>query len=236
LRRLFSPEGFALGPIWAQLFIIFGCSALVVLAASPFLGSVAASYRIFVDPSAYADVEGVLQGLLGLLQVLFGLVLFSFIISVLSAALDQLIDRIRGGTLPYKKRDHVLIVHHNARLPLLLDEMAVRAQRLGQVGHVVLLLPDRETLDVIAEQFDLERWPALQISLRQGPTTDYDTYQRLGVEQAFGLVVLASDSAGDAFATDNLNLKILACQRKVPEFMRHLEERQRALKDRKSVV
>jgi len=229
MRRLFSPEGFALGPIWAQLVIIFGCSALVIVAASPFLGSVADSYRIFVDPSAYADAEGVLQGVLGLLQVLLGLVLFSFIISVLSAALDQLIDRIRGGTLPYNRRGHVLIVHHNARLPLLLDEMAVRARRLGQACHVVLLLPDRETLDEVAEQFDLEHWPELQISLRQGSTTEYETYQRLGVEHAFGLVVLASDTAGDAFATDNLNLKILACLSNAPQFMRHLEVRQKAL-------
>lgn len=229
LRRLFSPEGFALGPIWAQLVIIFGCSALVILAASPFLGSVAGSYRMFVDPSSYADAEGLTQGVLGLVQVLLGLILFSFIISVLSAALEQLIDRIRGGTLPYKKRDHMLIVNHNDRLPLLLDEMAVRARRLGQVGHVVLLLSDREALDEFAEQHDLERWPELQISLRQGLCTEYDTYQRLGVERAFGLVVLASDKAGDAFATDNLNLKILACLSNVPAFMRHLEARQKAL-------
>jgi len=236
LRRLLSPEGFALAPIWAQLVIIFACSALVILAASPFIGSLALSYRLFVDPSSWADMEGLVQGFLGLLQVLLGLILFSFIISVLSAALEQLIDRIRGGTLPYKKHNHMLIVHRNARLPLLLDEMDIRARRQGQAGHVVLLLPDRETLDDIAAHFDMEDWPHLQISLRQGCTTDFDTYQRLGVAQAFGLVVLASETAGDAFAIDNLNLKVLACLNNEPAFMRHLEARQRALNPVKCAV
>lgn len=236
LRRLLSPEGFALAPIWAQLIIIFACSALVILAASPLFGSVAGSYRLFVDPSSWADMEGLLQGVLGLLQVLLGLILFSFIISVLSAALEQLIDRIRGGTLPYKKHDHLLIVHHNPRLPLLLDEMDMRARRQGKAGQVVLVLPDRETLDTIAEHFDLERWPHLQISLRQGATTDFETYRRLGVEHAFGLVVLASEAEQDRFATDNLNLKVLACLHNEPAFMRHLEARQRALNPVKCAV
>ncbi len=236
LRRLLSPEGFALAPIWAQLVIIFVCSALVVLAAAPLFGSVAGSYRLFVDPSSWADMEGLVQGLVGLLQVLLGLVLFSFIISVLSAALEQLIDRIRGGTLPYKKRGHLLIVHRNPRLPLLLDEMDMRARRQGQEGQVVLLLPDRETLDEVAEQHDLERWPHLQISLRQGCTTDFETYRRLGVENAFGLVVLASDAIGERFATDNLTLKVLACLNNEPAFMRHLEARQRALNPVKCAV
>ncbi len=228
LRRFFSLDGFALGPVWAQLAAILGCSAAIIVAMSPLFGSVANSYRLFVDPASYADTDGLGQVIFGLLQMVLGLVLFSFVISVLSAALGDLIDRIRGGTLPYTKRDHLLVVHSNARLPLLLDEVASRARRIGQGCDVLLLLSDRAALDAVAEHYDFARWPELQISLRQGETTDYETYRRLGVDRAFGLVVLAPECDGDAFLADNQNLKILACLANQPAFMQHLEARQRA--------
>lgn len=236
LRRFFSLDGFALGPVWAQLATILGCSAVLIVVMSPLLGSIATSYRLFVDPASYADTEGGAQVVFGLLQMVLGLVLFSFVISVLSAALGELIDRIRGGTLPYTKRDHLLVVHKNPRLPLLLDEMASRARRLGQACDVVLLLPDRAALDEVAEHYDFSRWPELQIGLRQGDTTDYETFRRLGVERAFGLVVLAPEVAGESFASDNQNLKILAGLTNQAGFMRHLEERQRAWRPIKCAI
>lgn len=236
LRRFFSLDGFALGPVWAQLTAILGCSAVIILVMSPLVGSIATSYSLFVDPASYADTEGATQVFFGLLQMVLGLVLFSFVISVLSAALGDLIDRIRGGTLPYKKGDHLVVVHKNARLPLLLDEVAGRARRLGESCEVLLLLQDRAALNEVAEHFDFARWPELQISLRQGEVTDYETYRRIGLDRAFGVVVLASDAAQNVFLADNQNLKILACLTNQPDFMRHLEERQRAWRPVKCAV
>lgn len=228
IRRFFSADGFALAPIWAQLLAIFAFSALLIVALSPALGSLSNSYRIFADPSSYADAEGTLQLVLGLLQVLLGLVLFSFVISVLSAALEQLIERIKGGTLAYRKRNHLLIVNHNAKLSLILHELNLRAAKLNQPCDIVILLSDREFVDTVTAQLDLAAWDFLQIYLRQGDVVNIDTYHNLSIQQAAGLVILAPENMADDFARDNQNLKILASLTNDEGFMKHLHERQLA--------
>ncbi|MDX5477171.1 MAG: hypothetical protein LPJ98_01840, partial [Cyclobacteriaceae bacterium] len=104
LSRILTPERFALSPIWVQLVAIFFVSAILIIGLSPFLGDLPTSYKLFADPANYANTSGPLQLFVGLIQVLMGLVLFSFIISVLSAALVTLIENIKSGSLPYRKK------------------------------------------------------------------------------------------------------------------------------------
>lgn len=228
LRRLLTPDGFALASIWVQLAAIFVGSALLILFMSILIGDLSTSYRWFADPSSYADAETAQQLVFGLLQVVFGLILFSFIISVLSASLEQLIERIKGGTLPYRRSGHLLIVNYNVKLPLILDEINLRAQRLDRTEDVVLLFPDRETVDVFCDHLDTARWPQLQVYVRQGDLLQWHTYETLGVLKALGVVVLAPESETDEFARDNQNLKILTALINEQAFMHHLLERQAA--------
>ena len=111
--RVLTPDGFALAPLWLQLAAIFASSAAIILLWAPLLGSLSQSYRLFSDPSSYADAEDIRQLFFGFFQMGFGLILFSFIISVLSSALEQLIERIRGGTRPYAKGGHLLLVNNH---------------------------------------------------------------------------------------------------------------------------
>lgn len=214
--------------VWAQLAAILTFSALLILVLSPALGSLSDSYRLFVDPSSYADASNIPQLVFGLLQAILGLILFSFIISVLSAALEQLIERIKGGALPYKKSDHILIVNHNAKLPLILNEFNDRAIKLNQPCDVVILLSESELVIDLCDDLDFAQWDHLQIYLRQGNTANYETFKNLSIEQAFGLVILSSAETADTFARDNQNLKTLACLTNEPAFYQHLLDRQRA--------
>jgi hypothetical protein len=228
LRRFLSPDGFAMAPVWLQLATIFLASAAIIFLLAPFIGSLSASYRLFADPSSYADMAGGLQLAAGLLQVLLGLILFSFIISVLSAALEQLIERIKGGSLPCRKKGHILIVNYNAKLPLILDEINVRAERQAQVEDIVLLFPTREIVDLFLGQLDPVRWPHLEIYVRQGDPLAYDTFRPLGILDASGVVILAPDGIPDTLARDNACLKILTALVNAREFFDRLVARQRA--------
>ncbi|AKC83485.1 hypothetical protein IMCC26134_13155 [Verrucomicrobia bacterium IMCC26134] len=138
--RFLTPDGFALARLRVQLTAIFSTSAVLILASSLFIGSVSQSYRLYSDPSSYADAEGFRQLFFGFFQVGFGLILFSFIISVLSAALEQLIERIRGGTRPCSNRGHVLIGNRIRKLTLILDEINERYSRRSLELDVMLLL------------------------------------------------------------------------------------------------
>ena len=67
---------------------------------------------------------------------------------MLSAALEQLIERIRGGTRPYRNRGHMLIVNRNDKLALILDDINERYSRWELDLDVVLLLSDRAEVAV----------------------------------------------------------------------------------------
>ena len=217
-----------MAPIWAQLIAIFAFSGLVIVVLSPGVGSLSNSYRLFADPSSYADAEDVAELVFGLVQVIFGLVLFSFVISVLSAALEQLIERIKGGTLAYRKQDHLLIVNHNAKLPLILAEFNRRAAKLNQPCDVVILLSERGFVDEVCDRLVLAEWDYLQVYLRQGDVVNFETYNNLAIKQAVGVVVLSSEHLSEPFACDNHNLKILASLTNEVSFLQHLRERQQA--------
>jgi hypothetical protein len=228
LKRFMTPDGFAMAPVWVQLGTIFFCSGTIIVLLSPLVGSLGLSYRLFTDPSSYAESEGFIQIVFGIIQVLFGLILFSFIISVLSAALEQLIERIKGGSLPYHKSGHILIVNYNAKLPLILDEIDLRAGRERRVENIVLLFGNREVVDLFSAQLDPERWQHLEIYIRQGDLVSFETYRNLGILGAFGVVILAADGEADVFASDNANLKILTALVNERAFFDLLTARQHA--------
>jgi hypothetical protein len=224
--RLLTPDGFALAPLWVQLAAIFASSALVILLCAPLLGSLSQSYRLFSDPSSYADAEGFSQLFFGFFQMGFGLMLFSFIISVLSSALEQLIERIRGGTRPYRKCGHLFIVNRNAKLPLILDEINERYARLGQPVDVVLLLGSRDKVGQFCDGLKVDRWMFLHLFVRQGDLFAFETYERLSIFSATGVVLLANEGANSVFATDNLNLKILTTLTNHEAYWQHLVQHQ----------
>ena len=226
LRSLLSPDGFAQASVWVQLATIFFFGAIVIISLSPALGDIATSYRIFADPSTFADAQGPLQIFFGLVQMIIGLILFSFIVSVLSAALIELVANIKGGRLPFRKHGHILIVNFNVKLPLILDEFNLRAQHNDAIEDVVLLFSEPETVSNFHAHLETERWSNLEIYIRQGDLMSFATFQRQGIFKALALVVLLPDHLEDTFTADNFNLKLLTTLVNKPEFFQYLEDRQ----------
>jgi hypothetical protein len=225
-----TQERFALAPIWVQLIAIFIVSAILIFGLSPFLGNLANSYKLFADPANYANASGPMELVVGLVQVMVGLILFSFIISVLSAALVNLIQNIKSGSLPYKKRGHILFVNYNIKLPLILDQFDIRAKDKGIIEDVVLLFPEPQTVTFFRNTYDKDRWENLEIFIRQGEVMSFQTFDRLSIFNAKAIVILLPDNQEDSFLADNFNLKILTTLTNNQAFFKHLSEKQQKAK------
>lgn len=225
-RRILTPERFALASVWVQLIAIFLTSAFIIIALSPFLGSLQLSYKIFADPAYFYETTGPIQIVAGLIQVLLGMILFSFIISVLSAALIKLIDNIKSGSLPFKGTGHTIFINYNIKLPLILDQFNLRAKDKGTMENVVLLFSDNDVVNSFRSMLDKERWNNLDIFIRQGDVLAFKTYDRLSISNATGIVILLPDKEDDPFAADNFNLKILTTLTNNHAFFQHLSDRQ----------
>lgn len=215
-----------MAPIWIQLIAIFITSAIVILSLSPFLGGLPRSYKIFADPANFADTKGTVQFVVGLVQVIIGLVLFSFIISVLSAALIKLIENIKSGSLPFKKSGHILFVNYNIKLLMILDQINIMAREKGVLEDVVLLFHEPSKVLSFRTQFDQNRWNNLHICIRQGDVMSIRTFERLSIHLAKALVLLSPDDFDDLFESDNFNLKILTNLTNNVPFLNHLKDKQ----------
>lgn len=226
IRRLLTPERFALAPVWIQLIAISITSAMVILILSPFLGGLSRSYRIFTDPAYYADAKGPVQVAMGLLQVFIGLIFFSFIISILSAALVKLIQNIKSGLLPYKKRNHILFINYNVKLFMILDQINFRARKNGILEDVVLLFHEPAKVTAFREKCENGRWKNLDIFIRQGDVLSFHTFDKLSIYFAKALLILSPDDFGTPFESDNFNLKILTNLTNNLPFLKLLKERQ----------
>ena len=225
ITSVFTLDGFALSSVWVQLTAIFLVSAISIFGMSLLIGDLSMSYRLFADPSSYAYLNSRNELFFGLIQVLLGLVLFSFIISVLSAALIGLIEKIKSGTLPFSKKGHILFVNYNIKLPMILDEFDIKSYQDRKKQRVVLLFPDSETVASFRVEMDTGRWPNLQIYLRQGDLLSFHTYQRQAIFKALGLVILLPDNTSTSLEADNFNLKLLTNLVNNKKFFDYLNEK-----------
>ena len=92
------------------------------------------------------------------------------------------------------------------------------------------MFPDSDTIDIFRNYSETHCWNSLEVFIRQGDLTSYETYKRLSIEKAFGIVILASDAHQTDFDRDNFNLKILASLVNSKCFMNHLIQCQRKRK------
>ncbi|MFD2036888.1 hypothetical protein ACFSKL_18935 [Belliella marina] len=225
ITRVFTLDGFALSSVWVQLTAIFLVSAVSIFGMSLLIGDLPMSYRLFADPSSYAYLESRNELIFGIFQVLLGLVLFSFIISVLSAALIGLIEKIKSGTLSFNKKGHILFVNYNIKLPMILDEFDIKSYQDKKKQKVVLLFQNSATVADFRTEMDTGRWPNLEIYLRKGDLLSFQTYQRQGIFKALGLVILSPDDGTANFDRDNFNLKLLTLLVNNKKFFGYLYDR-----------
>lgn len=230
IRRLFTVDGFALASVWAQLALLLGASAALILLFAPLVGSLETSIRIFLgDAEGYADTLGTRSVLAGLIELIVGLCVYGFVISVLCSSLATLLVEVRSGAFPARKRNHVILINENAKVFHILAEMNDRQSDIGRVLDVVLLFFDRGAVRRFEENVDRGDYPFLNILAKQGNPFRFETYERVGLLDALGVAILLDSRITPAFDADNHNLKILSVLLSRAEFRSALLERGRAM-------
>src|SRR4029077_3044142 len=108
--------------------------------------------------------------------------------------------------------------------PLMLDEMNLKYAGLGHVLEVVVLLGDETQVHAFWSGLDVSRWPFLNIYLRQGDLLAFETYERVSIFSALGIVLLRDETKNDAYQADSQNIKTLAMLSNEGTFQKHLEK------------
>lgn len=236
LRRFFTVDGYARAPAWLQVLTLVAACAILVLTFAVFWGSIEKSYLVFIDPPAFADAEGWFLVVIGFVELVLGITLAGFLISVLTAALEEAIHDLRTGSLPFKRGGHLLIVNRNRKLVHVLEEIEIGMSDVDRIQDIVILLKSKEEVEHFFDDIDPRRFQHLSLYVRSGPTSNFETYERLSIFKALGVIVLLDQELEDAYEADNRNLMILMTIMNNETYSSFLVERTRSHDPQKCAV
>ena len=121
---------------------------------------------------------------------IMGLVVFSVLISLINNTMRSRIEALRKGDTQVLERDHVLLLGWNNKVFSILQQLA----RLEPGVKVVILAP-RE-IDHMQEQLRVAgiQRENIKVILRSGTPSNHGELDRVAVDQAASVIVLATDA------------------------------------------
>lgn len=150
-----------------------------------------------VDPGSIGDDDTAAERITGLIQVIAGVIFFAgVVLTVLTEVVDRALRRLEKGDPAVRRRDHLLIVGHNASLWEVRERLRLTAG--DGPPEIVVMLPLGESGQRDSTRRALGGYPARTTVVVAEPGDD--GYQRVSAAEARGIVLLSP--AGDPDAAD----------------------------------
>jgi len=230
-------EWFVLQPIFIQVSIIILFSLFLIVSSSFFIGSIEDTYTIFVDPaSLFIAKQSNATLFFSLLLMIVGVVILSFVVSVLTTFLEEILRDIRLGKLNFLGENHTVIVNYNETIFNILEELNHLYSSKKESHEVVLLLHHYEETQLFLEKITSKDYNALTIRIRIGDLYDINKYKQISILDAHSLIILNDQSFENDFLKDNHNLKIINTLYQDKAFKDKLEQKRQQLNPMKIVV
>ncbi len=147
-----------------------------------------------VDPGSIGDDSSTAERVVGLVQVIAGIIFFAgIVLTVLTEAIDRALRRLRKGDPAISRRGHLLIVGYNGSL----GEVRSRLTSAIETGHpeIVVMLPPSEADFRDAARQALAGYPARTKVVVADPETD--GYFRVCAGAARHVVILSPEGEAD---------------------------------------
>jgi hypothetical protein len=158
-----------------------------------FLDALWWSFNLVLDLRGFNEMYGSSGAILvySLFLALVGLVALSLLISLINNTMRSRIDALRSGGTPVLEKNHVLILGWNNKVFSVLRQLAQL-----QPGQKVVILAPRE-IDYMQENLRLAgiSQEALTVILRSGVPSNRSELERVAINQARSVIILATDAA-----------------------------------------
>ena len=148
----------------------------------------------FLEKSIWLKLTGIITGM-------SGIVIFSMLVAMITAALEKMLNTFRQGTTDVYEKGHYLIIGNNSRLTDILNEFVLASEN---EKHTVVILSEtpKEEVDA-AIDLSVKESRNLRIITRTGKVTSPAMLEKVSVDTAKAIIVLSScenfsaDSAKD---------------------------------------
>lgn len=204
LKRYLTLDGYSVAPVHIQLLVLLVLSFLIIGLFSIYYGSFEDSYYAFMDPTAIPDGNIVLI----IVELLIGLIIASFVISILSSALENFISEIKKGILPFKRSDHLVFINQNDKIFYIFNELNIKYQDINEIKEIVVILHNEDDVEALLEE--LENYSNLSVFVKYGNLYDIETYTKFALKDCENITILSDKNYEDKFLCDNNSIKIIS--------------------------
>ncbi|MEA2057714.1 MAG: hypothetical protein U9O63_03270 [Actinomycetota bacterium] len=195
--------------LWLGVVTFLGvllAAALLTVFGATFAGSEGSSWiedawqsllRV-MDPGTMAGDVGWGERMLALVITVFGILIAGSLIGLIASAVEQRVAEMRRGRSVVVESDHVVILGASARLPVVIEQLAIAQRRRRSLTIAVLADTDPAELgdEVRASIGDLH---GVRLVFRRGDPTRVSALAIVAVGKARTVIVLADEDArGDA--------------------------------------
>ena len=148
-----------------------------------------------LDPGTMSGDVGWGRRLLALLVTLFGVLIAGTLIGIIAAGVEHRIEVMQRGRSAVVESGHVVILGASARLPELIDQLALAGR--GRRRNVIVVLANREPAELSHEvRSGATAFHGARLVFRWGDPTRVDDLAIVALADARCVIVLADD-AGD---------------------------------------
>ncbi len=149
-----------------------------------------------LDPGTMSGDVGWGRRLLALLVTLFGVLIAGTLIGIIAAGVEHRIEVMQRGRSAVVESGHVVILGASARLPVLIDQLALAGR--GRRRNVIVVLANREPSELSQEvRSGATAHHGARLVFRWGDPTKVDDLAIVALAEARSVIVLADDDAGD---------------------------------------
>jgi type II secretory pathway pseudopilin PulG len=139
--------------IWKQIMIVFIISIIIVVLFAKFFNSTQMSMKLFLDPSSLADINKPIYFVVSIIEVIVGIIIFGFIVSILTNSIFEIAERNRLREI-HNVLKEAFETHSLIRVRKLLKENNVKTRRRNlnlQEAEVLLEISKDDIVKAIRE-------------------------------------------------------------------------------------
>jgi hypothetical protein len=149
-----------------------------------------------LDPGTMSGDVGWGRRLLALLVTLFGVLIAGTLVGINATGVEHRIEVMQRGRSAVVESGHVVILGTSARLPVLIDQLALAGR--GRRRNVIVVLANREPSELSQEvRSGASALHGARLVFRWGDPTKVDDLAIVALAEARSVIVLADDDAGD---------------------------------------
>jgi hypothetical protein len=152
-------------------------------------------YYLFMEVTDSGNMANVLEKpfwakVTAVLAGMSGIVIFSMLVAMITAALENMLHNFSQGTTDVYEKGHYIIIGHNSRLTDILKEFTIASET---EKHTVVILSETPKEDIDAEiELAIPELNKLKIVTRTGKITSPAMLERISVDTAAAIIVLSS--------------------------------------------